>query len=626
MSPRRKGPPPELELCFIFKADERSTMLPWLRADGTDWQLRRSCVQQVTFSEEDARLRALRDERILDTGAEELFDDLALITAATFSVPIAVVNFVDRDRQWFKARVGIALSEASRSVGFCPLVVDERASLVIEDAASLPPWAQRLSAFGRPVRFYAGVPILAASGHVLGTVSIADEQPRSFNREQVAVLEAIARQVLPALGLRRSVETGEQTAELRRANESLRTEVREHQRTEDALRRSQEKLVESEKRQAITQLAGGIAHEFNNLLAVMFGYLSVLETNLDEEDPRRADLRRVADSADRAALLTRQLLAFSRHQRLSPQLVDLNALVAHQERMLARAVGDQVHLTLVTPADACPVRVDPAHIEQILLNLAINARDAMPSGGRFTITISPVSGDDLPALVWGSIEPRRYISLQVADTGHGMTPEVLTRIFEPFFTTKEVGRGTGLGLSTAYGVVTQSGGHIQVESTPGAGSTFTILLPRVESAAPGAADDVFRATPRGSETILLVECDPALRGLTAAALRRHGYWVLEAGDGVDALALCVRQAGPIHLVIVDAVMPDMRGAGFAKQMLPTRRQARILYMSGYTSDPASLGLGPTDPVIHKPFSPGDLLDRVRRLLDSRDVPHPRRHD
>jgi two-component system, cell cycle sensor histidine kinase and response regulator CckA len=583
-------------------------------------------VQQVTFIEEDARIRALSAERILDDGAGDLFNDLVLIAAATFSVPIAVVNFVDRDRQWFKARVGITPSEAPRSVGFCPLVVDERASLVVEDAASLPEWAERLSAFGRPVRFYAGVPIMATSGHVLGTVSIADEQPRSFGRDQIAVLEAIARQVLPTLGLHRSAETEEQTAELRRANESLRSEVRERQRTEDALRRSQEKLVQSEKLQAITQLAGGIAHEFNNLLAVMFGYLSLLETNLDVEDPRRADLRRVADSADRAALLTRQLLAFSRHQRLSPQLVDLNTLVARQERMLARAVGDQVHLTLVTPAEACPVRVDPAHVEQVLLNLAINARDAMPGGGTFTITISPVSVDDLPTRVSGSIEPGPYISLQVADTGHGMTPEVVTRIFEPFFTTKEVGRGTGLGLSTVYGAVTQSGGYIQVESTLGGGSTFTILLPRVESAAPGAADDVVRVTPRGSETILVAECDPALRGLTAAALRRHGYWVLEAADGVDALGLCVRQAGPIHLLIVDAVMPDMSGAGLAKRMLPTRPQARVLYMSGYDGDPSSLGLGPADPVIHKPFSPDELLDRVRRLLDSRDVPYPRRHD
>ena len=390
---------------------------------------------------------------------------------------------------------------------------------------------------------------------------------------------------------------------------------------EDALRRSQEQLVQSQKLQAIAQLAGGIAHEFNNLLAVMFGHLSLLETNFDEEDPRRADIRRVADSADRAALLTRQLLAFSRHQRLSPQLVDLNTLVARQERMLGRAVGGDVRLTLLASEDACPVRVDPAHVEQILLNLAINARDAMPAGGEFQIAILPVSFDDAAAKSWGNVDAGRYITLKVSDTGHGMTPDVQSRIFEPFFTTKGVGKGTGLGLSTVYGAVAQSGGDIRVDSVPGAGTTFTILFPYVEPAQPGAFDGIGCVTPRGSETILLVENEPASRGLTASALRRHGYWVLEAAHGVEALGFCARQAGPIHLVITDAVMPGMSGTGFAKRLLPTRPEAQVLYMSGYTTDPASLGLGLDVDIITKPFASEELLDRVRRLLDRRDVPH-----
>jgi signal transduction histidine kinase len=610
-------------------------------------------VQQVTFSEEDARVQALRDERILDTGAEESFDDLALITAATFGVPIALVNFVDRDRQWFKARVGVMPSEAPRAAGFCACVVDQRRPLVIEDVAASSEWSRRSSAVGRQVRFYAGVPITAASGQVLGTVSIADEKPRAFGHEQLVVLEAIARRVLSQLGLRRSAEAEERfrrafedaaigmaeealrrargemehqveerTAELRRVNDGLRSEVQERQRMEDALRRSQEQLVQSQKLQAIAQLAGGIAHEFNNLLAVMFGQLSLLETNFDEEDPRRADIRQVADSADRAALLTRQLLAFSRHQRLSPQLVDLNTLVARQERMLGRAVGDDVRLTLVVSEDACPVRVDPAHVEQILLNLAINGRDAMPAGGEFHITILPVSFDDAAAKSWGNVDAGRYIALKVSDTGHGMTPDVQARIFEPFFTTKGVGKGTGLGLSTVYGAVAQSGGDIRVDSVPGTGTTFTILLPRVEPAQPGAFDGIACVTPRGSETILLVENEPASRGLTASALRRHGFGVLEAAHGVEALGFCARQAGPIHLVITDAVMPGMSGTGFAKRLLPTRPEAQVLYMSGYTTDPASLGLGLDVDIITKPFASEELLDRVRRLLDRRDGPHP----
>ncbi len=559
---------------------------------------------------EAARIRALLDEQILDTAPEQSFDDLALIAATAFDTPIAVICFIDRDRQWFKARVGIDSPEVATGVGLCELVVQARRPIVVNDIEADPDWHRR-ARIPAGIRFYAGVPLATKAGHVIGTMFLEDHRPRTFSDHQLAALEALARQVMQQLELRR-----DRTAELERAVMSLRAEVRERQSVEEALRRSQEQLVQSQKLQAVGQLAGGIAHEFNNILTVIFGYLSVLEVDFDKEDPRRSDVRRIAESADRAALLTRQLLAFSRHQRLTPQLVDLNRLLARQERMLARIIGENVRVVLTLSRDECPVRVDPAHIEQVVLNLAINARDAMPDGGTFRIDTSTLDIGSSEAHEWGNVEPGRYVALVVSDTGHGMSQDVQSRVFEPFFTTKEVGKGTGLGLSTVYGIIAQSGGHIRVTSAEDNGATFTVLLPLIPaSVLENPASALPHMTPRGSETILLVEDEQALRDLAASILRRHGYWVLEASNGLDALALAARQPGPIHLVLTDVVMPGMTGAGLARRLLPTRPDTRVLYMSGYTNNPESLGLGPDSDFIGKPFTPAELLERVRGLLD-----------
>lgn len=585
---------------------------------------------------EDARVEALLNERILDTGPESSFDDLVLIAATAFNVPIAVINFIARDRQWFKARLGVELNGLPRGAGFCPLVLRDRTAIIVADVTSDPRWAAPAAVLGEGVRFYAGMPIMSTTGHILGTFGIADYQPRHLSTQDQLALEALARRVVAQLEMRRALadvmraedelrrahdETERRivarTAELELAVQGLRTEVRERQRIEEELRRSQEQLVRSQKLQAVGQLAGGIAHEFNNILTVIFGYVSVLQADLGADDPRHADVTRIAESAERAALLTRQLLAFSRHQRLSPQFVDLNELVRRQERMLARIIGENVRVALALSDAACPVRVDPAHVEQVILNLAINSRDAMPEGGAFTIETRAVDVDATASATWDHVEPGRYVALVVSDTGLGMSPEVQSRVFEPFFTTKEVGKGTGLGLSTVYGIVVQSGGHVRVASREGEGTTFTVLLPRVEAASAHAQRQGATAgpTPRGSETILLVEDEPALRDLAAALLRRHGYWVLEAANASEALALCARQAGPIHLLVTDVVMPGMTGAGLAKRVLPTRPETRVLYMSGYTNNPEGLGLGPDSDFIGKPFTPAELLDRVRSLLD-----------
>jgi CheY-like chemotaxis protein len=289
--------------------------------------------------------------------------------------------------------------------------------------------------------------------------------------------------------------------------------------------------------------------------------------------------------------------------------------------MLTRLIGENVQVELALASAPCLVRVDPAHVEQVVLNLAINARDAMPDGGTFRVETRLLDVDPSVAQPWGNVDAGPYVELVVSDSGHGMPPDVQSRVFEPFFTTKDVGKGTGLGLSTVYGIVAQNGGYIRVTSEVNRGTTFTVLIPRVEAEAPGqSSSPLAPRASRGSETILLVEDEPALGKLAATVLRRQGYWVLEATNGPDALVLSSRHAGPIHLLVTDVVMPDMAGASLAQRLIHARPRTRVLYMSGYTNDPETLGLGPDTDFIGKPFTPAELLDRVRGLLDRAQDP------
>lgn len=557
---------------------------------------------------EEARVRALLDEQILNTAPERPFDDLALVASAAFETPIAVVCFMLPGGPWFKAVVGLTEAELVGGADLCRFVLTHGQALVIPDLLADQAWADTSRRL-HGVRFYAGVPMTTQTGHAVGTLCVGDYRPRTLSARQRLALDALARQAMSQLELRNA-----RTTALERAVAELRAEVRERQAVEEALYRSQEQLVQSQKLQAVGQLAGGVAHEFNNILTVIFGNLSVLETEFDAHDPRRGDVRRVAESADRAALLIRQLLAFSRHQRLTPEVDDLNRLIARQERALMRLVGNAVQVTLALSADPCRVRVDPAHVEQVIVNLALNARDAMPQGGTLRIETMRLVVEPGATVDWGHVEPGPYAAMRVSDDGHGMSPEVQRRAFEPFFTTKDVGKGTGLGLSTVYGIIAQNGGHIRVASEPGVGTTFTILLPLISPAAIADAATSPR-TPRGSETILLVDDELSLRDLAASVLRRQGYWVLEASSGFEALGIAAREPGPIHLLLTDVVMPGMTGAGLARRWLTTRPGTSVLFMSGFTDDPESLGLGPESDFIAKPFTPSALLGRVRALLD-----------
>ena len=378
----------------------------------------------------------------------------------------------------------------------------------------------------------------------------------------------------------------------------------------------EEQLRQSQKMEAVGQLAGGVAHDFNNLLTAISGHTQLLL--LDEEvEHAREDLQEIKAAAERAASLTQQLLAFSRKQVLEPKVFSLNTTVVEMDKMLRRLIGEDIHLRTALAADLGAVRADPGQLEQVVLNLAVNARDAMVEGGKLTIETRNVVLDHEYASHHADVTPGAYVMLAISDTGFGIEQEILPHIFEPFFTTKGEGKGTGLGLSTVYGIIRQSGGHVWVYSEVGYGTTFKIYLPRVEtkfSYAPKA--DAPAALSGGSETVFLVEDEPAVRLLVRRVLERSGYTVLDAENGQQALDLLGAHEGPLDLLITDVVMPQLGGRQLAEQIRPRRPDLRVLYMSGYTDD-AILHHGVLDSgmhFLHKPFTPELLTRKVREVL------------
>jgi CheY-like chemotaxis protein len=368
--------------------------------------------------------------------------------------------------------------------------------------------------------------------------------------------------------------------------------------------------------EAIGRLAGGVAHDFNNLLTAITGNAQLLRDGLEASDPRASDVTEILDASDRASALTRQLLAFSRRQVLQPEVICLNETVRGLERMLGRLIGEDVELRSYLATDLGYVRADPGQVTQVILNLALNARDAMPSGGTLLLETANVTLDETYVSHHPGVAPGPHVMLAVTDTGVGMDQETRQHLFEPFFTTKTVGRGTGLGLATVYGIVQQSGGSIWVYSEPGHGTSFKLYFPRVNDAAPKAAEPACADVGEGRETILVVEDETSVRRLVTTVLGRHGYEVLEAGRAADGLNVAAAFGGPIHLLITDVIMPGGNGADLAIQFAAVRPEARILFMSGYTQD-AIVHHGVLDEGIaflEKPFSPEALLARVRSVL------------
>ncbi|MGH7268492.1 MAG: PAS domain S-box protein [Candidatus Rokuibacteriota bacterium] len=389
-------------------------------------------------------------------------------------------------------------------------------------------------------------------------------------------------------------------------------DITERKQLEDQFRQAQ-------KMESVGRLAGGVAHDFNNLLTVIGGQADLLQAGLRPEDPLHRRVASIQKAAGHAADLTRQLLAFSRKQVLAPKVLDLNAVLAGIEPMLQRLIGEDIDLITLPARGLGRVKADPAQITQIVLNLVVNARDAMPDGGKLTIETRDAELDEFHAHRQPDTPSGPYVMLAVSDTGVGMDAETRARIFEPFFTTKGPGKGTGLGLATVYGIVKQSNGNIAVYSEPGRGTTFQICLPRVEEAGEPGGGDLLPAEPRGSETILLVEDNEMVRDLTAELLEAHGYTVLEARTGAAALDISRRHRGPIHVLLTDVIMPEMGGCELASRLGSERPDTAVLYMSGYTAE-AVVRQGVLDErvaFLSKPVREDVLVRKVREVLDAR---------
>ena len=399
---------------------------------------------------------------------------------------------------------------------------------------------------------------------------------------------------------------------------AVKEDISERKRTEEERAALQDQLRQSQKMEAIGRLAGGVAHDFNNLLTVIKGYCQLSLAEMKESTPLKDTLEVINQAAEKAAGLTRQLLAFGRRQIMEVKILDLNGLLQNLDKMLRRIISEDIELVTLLREDLGKVKADPGQIEQVVMNLAVNAKDAMSKGGKLIIETANVELDKSYAQAHVAVTPGPYVMIAVSDTGTGMAPEVRDRVFEPFFTTKGKGKGTGLGLSTVYGIVKQSGGNIWVYSEPGQGTTLKIYLPRVDEPAEELkAQEAGEKFPRGSETILIVEDDKEVRNLAVRILRRQGYNILDGSYGDKAFNVCRQHKGPIHLLVTDVVMPGMDGRALSESLSQLHPEMKVLYMSGYTDD-AIIHHGVMDKgmnFIQKPFTVNGLANKVREVLD-----------
>jgi signal transduction histidine kinase len=430
---------------------------------------------------------------------------------------------------------------------------------------------------------------MSVMGRIVGAIEVQSFELAAFRREHATAMEMAANLAANAI-------------------ENVRLLEREHEQGEQ--------LRQSQKLEGIGQLAGGIAHDFNNLLTAINGYSDLMLRRLGAGDPLRRNAEEIRKAGERAASLTRQLLAFSRKQVLQPLVLDLNGVVADMDKLLRRLIGEDIDLVTSLEPKLGRVKADPGQIEQVVMNLSVNARDAMPRGGHLTIETKNVYLDKTYAHNHMSVQPGRYVMLAVSDTGVGMGAQIREHIFEPFFTTKEAGKGTGLGLSMVYGIVKQSGGNIWVYSEPGHGTTFKIYLPQIEEEASTESSVIASEEAAGTETILLVEDEAMLRELIREILELEGYTVLAASNGHEALFICEQQQGTIDLLITDVVMPEMSGRELAERLDHKCSDVKVLFMSGYTDD-AIVRHGVLQAsafFLQKPFTPDALAIKVREVL------------
>ncbi len=540
-----------------------------------------------------ASASGLEPEATLDIACREL--------AQTFDVPQAAAALINEDRTHVSV-VAEYLTEGRPSTldTTIPLkanpslqdLLDNKSPVGIYNAQSDP----RLEPVRDLIRQRGIVSLLilplVVEGEVIGSLRLDAIEPRNFSAEEVGLARSVADQVSGALAQARLQE--------------------QRKRLEGQYRQAQ-------KMEAVGRLTAGIAHDFNNLLTAINGFAGLMRFELSPDDPRQELVEKILLSGQRAADLVRQLMTFSRKQIIEPRVLNLNAVVTDMNEMLRRIIGEDIELQTQLAPRLWPVKADPMQIGQVIANLAVNARDAMPAGGQLIIETANVVLDDDYVASHLEAQPGEHVLLVISDTGVGMSEEVKAHLFEPFFTTKELGKGTGLGLATVYGIVTQSGGHIWAYSEEGQGSSFKIYFPRAEKIdQPMPPPRTLIDVPSGDETILLVEDDENVRALARNVLQGHGYTILEARNGQEALSVARHHPGPIHLLLTDVVIPGISGEHLAKQLTQARPDLKTLFMSGYTNS-AIMHRGLLEPgiaLLQKPFSPIDLAGQVRQVLDN----------
>lgn len=676
--------------------------------------------------DEQERLSALRRYDILDTEPEQQFDDITLLASRICGAPIAMISLIDGTRQWFKSKVGMTESETSRDIAFCAHGILQAEVFVVNDATADERFAENPLVTENPrIRFYAGAPLITPNGHALGMLCVNDQVPRELNADQKEALEALGRQVVAQLELRRSLRELQKTcAILKQAEESLRLlgsaveqahepivitdaeldrpgptivfvnpaftrmtgysaeevigktpRILHGPRTDrsilDRLRKNLEngemfqgetinyrkdgaefhlewqiapirsegrithfvaiqrditerkrleaRLLQSQKMETVGKLAGGVAHEFNSIMTTIIGQSELMLSSLPENDPMCHNAAEIRKAAELAATLTRQLLAFGRKQVLQTEILDLNLILAGMGESLRHLAGRGVNVRLVPGAGLHTVKADAGQIEQVILNMAMNAADAMPAGGKLTLETANVSLDQSYTSAFPELKAGDYVMLAITDSGAGMSPEVKARIFEPFFTTKAIGKGTGLGLCSCDGIVKQSGGHISVYTELNRGTTFKIYLPKVERGNPTDNQPSDKdALSGGTETILLVEDDPALREMAGILLTKLGYRVLAATNGAEALNQTQAGGEAVDLVFTDVTMPVMNGMELSERVRAVSPKMRFLFTSSYPACAMAHQsvLEKGEALLPKPFTPAALARKVREVLDA----------
>jgi signal transduction histidine kinase/ActR/RegA family two-component response regulator/ABC-type xylose transport system substrate-binding protein len=543
--------------------------------------------------------------------------------------PFFVTMAAAAKREAERLGVELVISDSKQILGVLAVQSDAVGSLDTEDQFALEGLGAQLAAAIESDRLRQGLQERLTERAVL--LAQSRQQAAELARRTLE-LEEKNQLLQQEVNQRKQVETAlqkahdeleqridERTAELVWTNLNLQQQITERERAQAIQAKLEEQLRQAQKMEAVGRLAGGIAHDFNNLLTIINGYSNMLLSSFALDNPVHSDLEQIKKAGERAAALTRQLLAFSRRQVLQAELVNLNQIITNLEPMLRRLIGEDIYLIIVLEPELEMVLADPSQIEQIIVNLAVNARDAMPHGGRLSLTTATVQLSSDYAQQNIGVKPGGYVLLSVSDTGTGMDGATQERIFEPFFTTKEVGQGTGLGLATVYGIVQQSGGHISVFTKLGGGTTFEVYLPQAERKEKnGDNRETLVQSSSGSETILLVEDDHNVRTVTRRCLEKSGYSVIEARHGLEALRLCQTYTNPIHLLITDIVMPGMSGPELVKRLTDLRFRVPILYISGYT-DNAIIHHSAVESAIvllEKPFTAEILTRKVRELLDT----------